>query len=213
MTPKRRLVCLHFLGTWPTVCFVLAHTYKFCRNSLGYSLNNGFWGKGQYIFGRSGSEFFYSDGYQVAHLLNRNLLPRYTFCCRPARKATKNDICRLLGEEVESYELDRSGEQGMGGGVMWVWWLPANLPMGILLSISLAFLGSDQPMRPMSVITTVGLIEFTRILCGASSRAMALVMESRAPLEALYTVWFIKAAYNISITSTRVVRKVTYVSL
>ena len=42
--------------------------------------------------------------------------------------------------------------------------------MGILLSMRCALLGSDQPSRPISVITTVGLTEFTRIWWGEGGR-------------------------------------------
>ena len=40
---------------------------------------------------------------------------------------------------------------------------PTNRPAGILFNTGPALLGCDQAILPMSVITTVGLTEFTRI--------------------------------------------------
>lgn len=41
--------------------------------------------------------------------------------------------------------------------------LPANLPSGIVSSIGFALAGSDHPILPISVMTTVGLTAFTLI--------------------------------------------------
>jgi len=59
--------------------------------------------------------------------------------------------------------------------------LPANLPNGILDFIGSALAGSDHPMRPIFVITTVGFTQFTRMLWGPNSKAITLVMLSNAP--------------------------------
>ena len=47
---------------------------------------------------------------------------------------------------------------------------PTNRPAGILFNTGPALLGCDQAILPMSVITTVGLTEFTRICsqCGGN---------------------------------------------
>ena len=41
--------------------------------------------------------------------------------------------------------------------------LPANLPSGIVSSIGFALAGSDHPILPISVMTTVGFTAFTLI--------------------------------------------------
>ena len=61
-----------------------------------------------------------------------------------------------------------------------------NLPMGVSDLSRPDLVGSLQCSIPMSVRSTVGLTEFTRIWCGPSSCAYCLVTMSNAAFEILY---------------------------
>lgn len=56
------------------------------------------------------------------------------------------------------------------------------LPKGILANIGSPLLGSLHHFLPISVMTTVGLTEFTLMFLGPSSKAQALVKASTAAL-------------------------------
>lgn len=70
----------------------------------------------------------------------------------------------------------------------------SHLPNGIFANMGSALAGSLQPSLPISVMMTVGFTQFTRILCGPSSKAITRVRLSRAPLVAQYTAWSFSAA-------------------